>query len=134
MRQAVAHDIDLINYICYIRELTPEQQSSLKNRIPYLTIPLFVMLYFVEFLCYRHTDTNLAQAALEVIQDLVDQFQRPYAERLKRDICWEILGICQQMTGNLQAAFHSYQQSITQYPWHQIQNAAQMRIRDLHIT
>ncbi|XP_078322187.1 uncharacterized protein LOC144621979 [Crassostrea virginica] len=134
MTQAVAHDIHLINYICYIRELTPEQQSSLKNSIPRLTIPLFVMLYFVEFLCYRHTDTNLAQAALEMIQDAVDHFQRPYANRLKRDICWEILGICQQMTGNLQAAFHFYQQTITQYPWHQIQNAAQMRIRDLHIT
>nr|XP_022306599.1 uncharacterized protein LOC111112988 [Crassostrea virginica] len=134
MKQAVAHDIKLNNYTCYINELRPEQQSALHNSDDALYIPLFVVLHFVEFLCYRHTDTRLAQTALGELQVLVHHDQGLYIEILYRDISWEILGVCQQMTGNLQAALFSYQQSLTQYPWNKIQNATQMRIQDLHIT
>ncbi|XP_078320645.1 uncharacterized protein LOC111113367 [Crassostrea virginica] len=130
MRQAVAHDIKLNPHTCYINELRPEQQS-VSNL---LQIPLFVLLHFVEFLCYRHIDTTLAQTALEELQVLVHHDQGLYVDDLYRDISWEILGICQQMTGNHQTALYSYQQSITQYPWHKIQNVTQMRIQDLHIT
>ncbi|XP_078322093.1 uncharacterized protein LOC111115739 [Crassostrea virginica] len=130
MRQAVAYDIELNAHTCYINELTLEQQSVSHL----LNIPLFVLLHFVEFLCNRHIDTTLAQTALENLQVLVHHDQRLYVHDLKRDISWEILGICQQMTGNLQAALYSYQQSITQYPLHKIQNATHMRIQDLHIT
>nr|XP_022304020.1 uncharacterized protein LOC111111367 isoform X1 [Crassostrea virginica] len=134
IRQAVAHEIKLNNFTCYINELTLEQQSTLQNKLGVLDIPLFVLLHFVEFLCYRHTDTTLAQTALEELQVLVHHDQGLYVPYLCRDISWEILGICQQMTGNLQAALYSYQQSITQYPFNKIQNATQMRIQDLHIT
>nr|XP_022310868.1 uncharacterized protein LOC111116160 [Crassostrea virginica] len=134
MRQAIAHDIMLNNYTCYINELTPEQQFALQNNRQILSIPLFVVLHFVEFLCYRHIDPTLAQAALQELQVLVHHDQGLYVNDLLRDISWEILGICQQMTGNLQAALYSYQQSLTQYPWNKIQNATQMRIQDLYIT
>ena len=135
MRQAVAYDIcKLNNYTCYINELTPEQQSSLQNKKIALDIPLFVLLHLVEFLCYRHIDTTLGQTALEELQVLVHHDQGLYVHHLYRDISWEILGICQQMTGNLQAALYSYQQSLTQYPVHKIHNATQMRIQDLRIT
>nr|XP_022305146.1 uncharacterized protein LOC111112112 [Crassostrea virginica] len=133
MRQAVAYDIDVITNTCYINELTPEQQFILQNGHSFLRIPLYVVLHFVEFLCYRHTDARLAQTALEELQVLVHHDQGLYIYDLWRDISWEILGICQQMTGNLQAALYSYQQSITQYPWNKIQNATHTRIRDLHI-
>ncbi|XP_022315411.2 uncharacterized protein LOC111119498 [Crassostrea virginica] len=134
MRQAVAHDITLNNYGCYIDELTTEKESALQNKRSELFIPLFVMLHFVEFLCYRHIDTTLAQAALEELQVLVRHDQGQYVSILYRDISWEILGICQQMTGNLQAALFSYQKSLTQYPWNGIHTASQMRIQDLHTT
>ncbi|XP_078340385.1 uncharacterized protein LOC144617476 [Crassostrea virginica] len=134
MRQAVAHDIKLNSYTCHINELTPEQQSALQNKKVGLAIPLFVLLHLVEFLCYRHIDTTLAQIALEELQLLVHHDQGLYVLDLYRDISWEILGICQQMTGNLQAALYSYQQSLTQYPLNKIHNATQMRIQDLHIT
>ena len=132
MRQAVAHDITLNNHICYINELALEHQSILQNRRNHRSIPLFVMLHFVEFLCYRHIDTTLAQTALEELQVLVHHDQGLYVEYSKRDISWEILGVCQQMTGNLQAEFFSYQQSLTQFPLNKIQNATLTRIRDLH--
>ncbi|XP_065922562.1 uncharacterized protein [Magallana gigas] len=131
MRQAVAMDIYLDNKICYINELIPEQQSSLQNGIPISYIPVFVMLHFLEFLCYRHIDTTLSQAALDELQVLVHHDQGRYLDDLYRDISWEILGICQQITGNLQAALYSYQQSLTQYPLHNIQTATQRRIQDL---
>nr|XP_022310281.1 uncharacterized protein LOC111115736 [Crassostrea virginica] len=133
MRQAVAHYINLNNYTCYIKELTLEQ-FAIQNNLGVLDIPLLVLLHFVEFLCYRHIDTTLAQTALEELQALVHHDQGWYVFYLYRDISWEILGICQQMTGNLQAAFYSYQQSLTQFPLNKIQNATQMRIQDLHIT
>nr|XP_034306416.1 uncharacterized protein LOC117682586 [Crassostrea gigas] len=131
MRQAVAWDIELHNRICYISELIPEQQSALQNKWPVLIIPLFVMLHFLEFLCYRHIDTTLSQAALDELQVLVHHDQGRYVHDLNRDISWEILGICQQITGNLQAALYSYQQSLTLYSWNNIQTATQRRIQDV---
>ena len=134
MRQIMTLIITLVNNICHINELLPEQQSALQNNSFSLHIPLFVVLHFVQFLCYRHIDTTLAQTALEELRILVQNDQGLYIDHLYRDISWEILGICQQMTGNLQAALHSFQYSLTQYPFHGIQSATQMRIHDLHIT
>ncbi|XP_065943126.1 uncharacterized protein [Magallana gigas] len=133
MRQAVAWDITLYNYnkICYISELIPEQQSALQNRKPALFVPVFVMLHFLEFLCYRQIDTTLSQAALDELQVLVHHDQGLYISAIYRDICWEILGICQQMTGDIQAALYSYQHSLTQDPFHCIQTATQRRIQDI---
>ncbi|XP_052703483.1 uncharacterized protein LOC128179866 [Crassostrea angulata] len=131
MRQAVADDIILHNAICYISELIPEQQSAIQNRETILDIPVFVMLHFLEFLCYRHIDTTLSQAALDELQVLVHHDQGIYIYDLHREISWEILGISQQMAGNLQAALYSYQQSLTQHPYHKIQTATHMRIQDV---
>ncbi|XP_078320208.1 uncharacterized protein LOC144621267 [Crassostrea virginica] len=134
LREAVACDFELEIHICYINELTPEQQSALHNHKHALSIPLFVVLHFVQFLCYIHIDSTLAQITLEELQVLVHHDQGLFVREVFRDISWEILGICQQMTGNLQAALYSYQQSLTQYPWNKIHNATLMRIQDLHIT
>nr|XP_034301856.1 uncharacterized protein LOC105327905 [Crassostrea gigas] len=131
IRQAVAQDIELDTEICYISELIPEQQSDVQNREPTFHIPVFVMLHFLEFLCYRHIDTTLSQAALDELQALVHHDQGLYVCDLFRDISWYILGICQQITGNLQAALYSYQQSLTQYPMHRIQTATHRRIQDI---
>nr|XP_034329743.1 uncharacterized protein LOC117690254 [Crassostrea gigas] len=131
IRQAVAGGIILTTEICYISELLPEQQSALQNKSTRLMIPVFVMLHFLKFLCYRHIDTTLSQAALDELQVLVHHDQGAYVHDLLRDISWEILGICQQITGNLQAALYSYQQSLTQSPRHNIQTATQSRIHDV---
>eukprot|EP00105_Crassostrea_gigas_P013542 XP_011429892.1 PREDICTED: uncharacterized protein LOC105330039 [Crassostrea gigas] len=131
-RQAVARDIKLDNDNCYISELIPEQQSALQNKRNILYIPVFVMLHFLEFLCYRHIDTTLSQAALDELQVLVHHDQGLYVHHVLRDISWEILGICQQITGNLQAALYSYQQSLnTENPLHMIHAATHRRIQDV---
>nr|XP_022322722.1 uncharacterized protein LOC111124150 [Crassostrea virginica] len=51
----------------------------------------------------------------------------------ERDISWEILGICQQKTGNHQAALYSYEQSLRHDSiYNRIHNATRHRIQDLH--
>eukprot|EP00105_Crassostrea_gigas_P009475 XP_011424439.1 PREDICTED: uncharacterized protein LOC105326238 [Crassostrea gigas] len=133
MRQAVAQDIKLYNDIFYINELIPEQQSSEQNYVPVLIIPPHVLLYMLEFLCSRHVDTMRAQRSLDDLQVLVHRDQGVLIPVHLRDISWEILGICQQTTGDLQAALYSYQQSLRQYPQNKIQTATRQRIQDLHL-
>ncbi|XP_052690996.1 uncharacterized protein LOC128168887 [Crassostrea angulata] len=134
IRQAVAGNIELVNEICYISELLPEQQSNRQNGLPALTIPPHVLLHMLEFLSSRHVDTMRAQAALDELQVLVHHDQGLYVDNDTRDISWEILGICQQITGNIQAALYSYQQSLRQRPFHKIQIATTERIQDLHFS
>ena len=117
MRHAVAYDIMLNNQICYFNELTQEQQSGAQNGVSCLHIPPHVLLYMFEFLCYRHVDPMRAQAALDDLQVLVHHDQGVLVPVDLRDISWAILGICQQMTGNHQAALYSYRQSLRQEPW-----------------
>ncbi|XP_052690426.1 uncharacterized protein LOC128168269 [Crassostrea angulata] len=132
MRQAVARDVNLGNRIGYISDLLLEQQCAQRDKTKSkLDIPVFVMLHFLEVLCYRHVDTTLSQAALDELQVLVHHDQGLYVRDVLRDISWEILGICQQITGNIQAALYSYKQSLTQYPFNNIQTATRRRIQDI---
>lgn len=134
MNQALANDIILMNTIWYINELIPEQQSSFQNRWLVLDIPVYVMLHFLEVLCYKHINTGLAQASLDELQFLIQNNREGPCLHMhgpKKDISWEILGICHQNTGNLRAALYSYQQSLEQVPWHGIQSATQWRIQDM---
>ena len=132
MRHAVAYNIKLNNYICYINELTPEQQSSSFNHEEYSIVPPYLLLHMLEFLCCRHAEPVRAQAALDDLQVLVHHDQGVFVHVELRDISWEILGICQQMTGNHQAALYSYRQSLRQYPFNKIDTATRHRIQNLH--
>ena len=113
MRHAVAYDMKLYPHICYINEIIPEQLSSSKKDESVLFIPPGILLHMLEFLCCRHVDPRRAQAALDDLQVLVHHdLQGMIVPVYLRDISWEILGICQQMTGNHQAAMYSYTQSL----------------------
>ena len=131
MRQAVAWNIKLDSNTSYINELTLEQQSVLKYHM--LIIPSYIMLYMLEFLCCRHVNPMIAQAALDDLQVLVHHDQNVFVPVALGDISWEILGICQQMAGNPQAALFSYQMSLSQFPFHNIQTATRHRIQDLRL-
>ncbi|XP_062572679.1 uncharacterized protein LOC134234618 [Saccostrea cucullata] len=131
MRNAVARYIRLDNEIHYINELIPEQQSALQNDMSILFVPPFVLLYMLKVLCYRHVDTMRVQTALDDLQTLVHYDDGHFIPLDYRDISWQILGICQQVTGNPQAALYSYQQSLRQEPYHNIQTAATKRIQEV---
>nr|XP_022341016.1 uncharacterized protein LOC111135341 [Crassostrea virginica] len=132
MRHTVAYAIKISNNIYYINELTPEQQSSSLNHQQVLHIPPFILLHMLEFLCCRHVDPMRAQAALDDLQVLVHHDQGVFVTVPHSDISWEILGICQQMTGNHQAALYSYTQSLRQDPVNKIDTATRHRILDLY--
>ncbi|XP_062609432.1 uncharacterized protein LOC134271200 [Saccostrea cucullata] len=131
MRQAVARYVRLYNSIHYINELIPELQSALQNHWTFLFVPSLVLLYMLEILCYRHVDTMRVQTALDDLQTLVHYDQGQFIPLHLRDIAWQILGICQQVTGNLQAALYSYQQSLRQKPYNKVHTATEMRIQSL---
>lgn len=94
--------------ISYIDELIPEQEFAKKTDISKLTIPSSVILHMLEFLCSRHVDLLRAQKSLDSLQVVV---QRVFRENM---ISWEILGTCQQIAGNIQAALYSYQMALCQ--------------------
>ncbi|XP_062569084.1 uncharacterized protein LOC134231173 [Saccostrea cucullata] len=128
MRESVARNIRLNNTIHYINELIPEQQSALQNKCRIAYVPPLVLLYMLEILCYRHVDTRRVQTVLDDLQTLVHYDQGQLICLHCRDISWQILGICQQVTGNLQAALYSYQQSLSQEPYHKIHTATEIRM------
>ncbi|XP_062572642.1 uncharacterized protein LOC134234579 [Saccostrea cucullata] len=131
MRQAVAWHITLDDRIHYISELIPEQQASLQNKTCALTFPPFILLYMLEILCYLHVDIMKTQTVLDDLQTLVQYDEGQIIDLNYRDISWQILGICQQVTGNLHAALYSYQQSLRQEPYHKIRTATKMRIQGI---
>lgn len=89
------------------------------------------MLTLSLFLCYRHVDTTLSQAALNKLHILVHNNEELYVNKGSKDISWEILGICHQITGNFQAARFSYKRSLKQNPVNKIQTATQKRLQDM---
>jgi hypothetical protein len=131
LMHAVAWVISLNNKVNVINELTMEQAVSSQNQHLALKIPPFVVLHILEFFCYRHNDTMKAKTALCDLQVLVHHDQGWYVDVDLRDISWQILGIYQQISGDLQAALYSYQQSLEQFPFHRIQSATLIRIHDL---
>ncbi|XP_062587327.1 uncharacterized protein LOC134248963 [Saccostrea cucullata] len=120
-------NINLHSCYYYMNELIPEQ--SVLKRSDNLCIPPLVLLYMLEFLCAIHTDSIRAQRALNDLHDVVHFDLEEY-----KDISWQILGICQQITGNLQAALFSYQQSLRQTPRCGIQTVTLKRIQDIIMT
>ena len=131
MRRAVACHIKLDSDACYIDELALELQSASQNERYTVIIPSFILLHMLEFLCCRHVNTMRAQAALDDLQALVHRDQGVLVPVPLRDISWEILGICQQMAGNHQAALFCYRMSLAQIPINNIHTATRLRINDL---
>lgn len=104
------------NVIFYIPELISEQMSSRDMNRCSLMISPFIMLHF-----------------LENLQVLVQNEHLGLVQQDIRDISWEILGIIQEMSGDIPAAKYSFQQSFRHNSVIEIQSATRKRIRDLHL-
>nr|XP_022326178.1 uncharacterized protein LOC111126075 isoform X2 [Crassostrea virginica] len=128
MRRAVARDVKINENTC-MNELTLELQES---SLCWVIIPSYIMLQMLEFLCCRHVNPMRAQGALDDLQDKVHA-QVWLAPALYGEISWEILGICQQIAGDHQAALFSYQRSLTHFPFYDIQTATRHRIQNLQL-
>lgn len=123
--------IRLDNTIFYIDELLTEQEQSLKNRWNTTLIPPFVLLLMLEFLCYRHVDTQKAQNALDELFVLMHSTTDNHLTFLFKGISWQILGICQEMAGNLQMALYAYRKSLKELIANRIWSATLQRIQNV---
>eukprot|EP00105_Crassostrea_gigas_P035761 XP_019919909.1 PREDICTED: uncharacterized protein LOC105320880 [Crassostrea gigas] len=132
MKQAIASHLRLDNNICYITELLLEQKSGNRSNRSWILISPFILANMLEFLICRHNDTSKAQAALDNITALIQHSEQGFVAKDTMDISWEILGICQEIKGNIQAARFSFQQSLKQYPIFEIQLATRERIQNLY--
>ncbi|XP_062591080.1 uncharacterized protein LOC134252598, partial [Saccostrea cucullata] len=102
-KMVVAGKINLEKGICYIKELYLEQQYSLNSHedVNITFIPAILLLHMLEFLCYSQIDPVhvKAESALQELQSLVFEDQLESPSVMEGDISWQILGICQQMSG-----------------------------------
>lgn len=126
--------ITLYNKVVYINELVKEQTHSLKY--PWfeyqLFIPPYVLLLMLEYLCQRYVDENKAQAALAKLFVVVHCDEGMHITVDLEDISWQILGICQELSGNLHGALCAYKKSLTcEQTLNRIRSASEERLQDV---
>ncbi|XP_061190454.1 uncharacterized protein LOC133198373 [Saccostrea echinata] len=133
IRRALVFDIKLNNKITYIHELVLEQKISNNNGWTGLFIPPLVMLHMLFILNYhRLGDTVRSQQSLQDLNSLLLYDDDLNVPTPIRDISWQILGNCQQITGDYLGSLQSYQYSLQQYPIHKIPEATLIRMNTLH--
>ncbi|XP_062602941.1 uncharacterized protein LOC134264692 [Saccostrea cucullata] len=131
MREAVVVQVTLHTEIPNINEFIPEIQSIQQNGGCGLNVGASILLHMLEVFCYLHTDRTRAQTALKDLYNHVHYGHKDIPIG-SNDISLQILGICQQVTGNHRAALYSYLQSLRQEPLRKIHTATLMRIRNLY--
>lgn len=100
-----------------------EQKHSLKYPWPIIRIPPFVFACMLEFLCYRHVDTQKAQSTLAELSR--------YLTLLLREILWQILGICLELSDRLHDAYNAYEKSLEEHQENKIKSATLERMHNL---
>ena len=130
MKEIVAWPIELKQNIS-ITELIPEHQSAMKLYVDIIIIPPLVFVHFMSFLChYRMQDVRMATSVLHDLCDLLHYDDGHRIDERDRAISWEILGICQEMSGDYQGAYQSYINA-SQQNWCHIKLASILRIQNL---
>lgn len=131
MRQAFVDDVFLWDRYTYISELVPEQKMNQKSYgvDSGLCCPPLVMLHLLLVLNHHKLgDTARSQQSLQDLHTLMLCDEGLHVPVPMRDISWHILGICQQVCGDHRGAFTSYQRSLKERPFQQIQKATYLRM------
>ncbi|XP_061165696.1 uncharacterized protein LOC133174612 [Saccostrea echinata] len=135
MNFAWVAELTLYHRIRYIEELTLEQQmdklmsgSGFKGSF----YSPFVIVHMLSVLSnYRLGNRFRYLQSLQDLRTLLLYDDGRYISLFQRDMSWQILGICQQVVGDLQGALQSYQESLRQEPFHRIQTATKARIDNI---
>lgn len=130
-RKTFAHSVVILCRVFYIDELVTEQKHSLKYPWPIIRIPPFVFACMLEFLCYRHVDTQKAQSTLEELSALLTDEHSGYLTLPLREISWQILGICLELSGRFHDAFNAYEKSLEEHQENKIKSATEERMHNL---
>lgn len=125
--------VPLNNTVVYIDELVAEQKLMLKGGVLYINLHPLVLINMLEFLCYRHENTRRAEIALYELSVFMHSNDNSIVMALTRDISWHILGICQEISGNLQKALYAYKKSLNESLLYKIRPITRQKIADLLI-
>ena len=131
MTEIVAWPIELEQNI-NVPELIPEHHSASKIwLIDQIVIPPLVLVHFLSFLCHYHMQNiHLATSVLHDLYTLLHYDDGYHISERDRAISWQMLGICQEMSGNFQGAYQSYSKALQQN-WCHIRYACVLRIQNL---
>ena len=133
MRKCLICDILFDYQYINIDELVPEQEANKADRFGTLRIPPLVMLNMLFVLTHhRLGDTVRSQQFLQDFHTLMLYDDGKHVPMFKRDVSWQILGICQQTCGDYLGALNSFQCSLQQLPFTAIQKATMFRIRRIN--
>ncbi|XP_062570822.1 uncharacterized protein LOC134232863 [Saccostrea cucullata] len=120
--------------IYFIEELILEQVED-KLKTPhgqFRTYPIFILVEMLSALSnYRLGNRAQYLQSLTDLHTLLLYDDGRYILPFHRDISWQILGICQQVVGDLHGALQSYQESLKQKSGHGTEMAAHSRIHNI---
>ncbi|XP_062612491.1 uncharacterized protein LOC134274250 [Saccostrea cucullata] len=129
MKKTWVNDVELSVNIPCIEELCLEQFVSQQNGETFLIVSPFVMVEMLSVLShYRLGNISQSLQSLTDLQTLLLYDDGRYVPLYLRDISWQILGICQQVVGDINGALESYEESLRQEPYSKIKEAADFRI------
>ncbi|XP_061176144.1 uncharacterized protein LOC133185101 [Saccostrea echinata] len=115
MRNAWARDVTIKSCFKYIDEFNLEQRATQKSGVNMFCVPPLVLTHMLSVLClHRLGNKSLCQQSLTDLQTLLHSDDNKNIPKILREISWQILGICQQVVGELHEALDSYQQAFDQ--------------------
>ncbi|XP_062582332.1 uncharacterized protein LOC134244073 [Saccostrea cucullata] len=129
MNIAWVDSLCLVRNIPCIEELCVEQYVSQQNREYFLHVSPIVMLQMLSVLShYRLGNRSQSLQSLTDLQTLLLYDDGTYVPLPFRDLSWQILGICQQIVGDLHGALRSYEELLRQKWYNKIKEATDFRI------
>ena len=130
MKEVVTWPIELGTEIT-LPELSLEHQAADNHSSDGILIPPLVLTNFLSFLCYHYIQRiQESRLSLQELTMLVQYDDGYHIYESMKAISWQVLGICQQMSGDRQGAYQSYSNALQQ-KWCHIGLASLVRIRNL---
>ena len=130
MKEIVALPVELKRDIT-LPELLLEHHAAANHAADHIIIPPLVLTKFMSFLYYHYMQRiDESKLALHELTMLVHYDDGHHIYDPYKAISWQVLGICQQMSGDRHGAFQSYSNAIQQ-KWCPIGLASLVRIRNL---
>lgn len=112
----------------YLTELHLKHTLCKENDSRLLISP-FVLVHMLCVLSnYKLGNMTQCLETVTELQGLLQYDDERYVDLQSRDISWQILGICQQIVGNLKGALLSFKESLRQRSYHETKIAAETRI------
>ena len=114
MKEILAWAVELMTDVT-IQELTLEHQATDNEYLDLIAVPPLVFTNFISFLCYHHMGmVHEAQSMLQELSILVQYDDSYHISVRDKAISWQMLGICQEMSGDHKGAYQAYCNALQQ--------------------